>query len=255
MSGLQSERPPCVGSAICRVDFSRPGRLKSAPQNAKSGCRSHFRLVVMAVSLAALSACSALAPASAPATIFYALNSPAPTPANAIAAPPFMASSAPTLLINPPHAAAGYDSPRIIYLREAHKLDYFALSQWVEPPARMLGPLLVTAIEKTRAFRGVVLMPGAASGELRLDTDLVRLQHDFQTRPSQVRLTLRATLVDDKTRRVLAWHEFEAAEPADSEDAYGGVLAANRAVQRVADQLAGFLATTASAPSAAPSTP
>jgi cholesterol transport system auxiliary component len=120
----------------------------------------------------------------------------------------------------------------------------------------MLGPLLVTAIEKTGAFRAVVLMPGAASGELRLDTDLVRLQHDFQTRPSQVRLTLRATLVDDKTRRVLAWHEFEAAEPADSEDAYGGVLAANRAVQRVADQLAGFLATaTASAPSAGPSTP
>jgi cholesterol transport system auxiliary component len=213
-------------------------------------------LAIIGASLAALSACSALAPASAPATIFYALNSPAPTLAHAFAAPNLLVSSAPTLLINPPHAAAGFDSPRIIYLREAHKLDYFALSQWVEPPARMLGPLLVNAIEKTGAFRAVVLMPGAASGELRLDTDLVRLQHDFQTRPSQVRLTLRATLVDDKTRRVLAWHEFEAAEPADSEDAYGGVLAANRAVQRVADQLAGFLATaTASAPSAGPSTP
>ena len=45
-----------------------------------------------------------------------------------------------------------------------------------------------------------------------------------------------------KTRRVLAWQEFEAIEPADSEDAYGGVLAANRAVQKVVDQLAGFLA-------------
>ncbi len=122
------------------------------------------------------------------------------------------------------------------------KLDYFALSQWVEPPARMVGPLLVSAIEQTGAFRAVVLMPGAASGELRLDTDLIRLQHDFQTLPSQVRLTFRATLVDDKTRRVLAWREFEALEPAGSEDAYCGVLAANRAVQKVADQLAGFLA-------------
>jgi len=109
------------------------------------------------------------------------------------------------------------------------KLDYFALSQWVEPPARMVGPLLVSAIEQTGAFRAVVLMPGAASGELRLDTDLIRL-------------TLRATLVEDQTRRVLAWQEFEAIEPADSEDAYGGVLAANRAVQKVVGQLAGFLA-------------
>jgi cholesterol transport system auxiliary component len=159
------------------------------------------------------------------------------------------------LLINPPHAAAGFDSPRIIYLREPHKLEYFALSQWVEPPARMLGPLLAAAIEKTGAFRAVVLMPGAASGELRLDTDLIRLQHEFQTSPSQVRLTLRATLVDDKTRRVLAWQAFEAIEPAGSEDAAGGVLAANRAMQTVVDQLAGFLAATASVPSAAPATP
>jgi cholesterol transport system auxiliary component len=145
-------------------------------------------------------------------------------------------------LINPPHAAAGFDSPRIIYLREPHKLEYFALSQWVEPPTRLLGPLLVTAIEQTGAFRAVVLVPGAASGELRLDTNLIRLQHEFLTRPSRVRLTLRATLVDDKTRRVLGWQEFEAIEIADSEDAYGGVLAANRAVQQVVDQLAGFLA-------------
>ena len=153
-----------------------------------------------------------------------------------------LAAKTPTLLINPPHAAAGFDSPRIIYLREPHKLEYFALSQWVEPPARMLGPLLAAAIEKTGAFRAVVLMPGAASGELRLDTDIIRLQHEFQTSPSQLRLTLRATLVDDKTRRVLAWQEFEAVEPASSEDAYGGVLAANRAVQKVVTQLAGFLA-------------
>jgi len=76
---------------------------------------------------------------------------------------------------------------------------------------------------------------------VRLETDIIRLQHEFQSSPSQVRLTLRATLIDDKTRQVLAWQAFEALEPADSEDAYGGVLAANRAVQRVVDQLAQFL--------------
>jgi cholesterol transport system auxiliary component len=207
--------------------------------------RSLFHFVVMGMALAALGACSALRPATTPATTFYALDNtvqPALVTAKALPTPTITASKAPTLLINPPHAAAGFDSPRIIYLREPYKLEYFALSQWVDPPARLLGPLLVTAIEKTGAFRAVVLMPGAASGELRLDTDLIRLQHEFQTSSSQVRLTLRATLVDDKTRRVLAWQEFDAVEPASSEDAYGGVLAANRAVQKVVDQLAGFLA-------------
>lgn len=222
-----------------------------------AGSRSLFHCVAIGVALAVLSACSALQPSATPATTYYALSNtsqPAPVVDKALPTSSITATRVPTLLINPPHAAAGFDSPRIIYLREPHKLEYFALSQWVEPPARMLGPLLVAAIEKTGAFRAVVLMPGAAAGELRLDTDLIRLQHDFQTSPSQLRLTLRATLVDDKTRRVLAWQEFDAVEPASSEDAYGGVLAANRAVQKVVDQLAGFLAT-AIFPNAAPAIP
>jgi cholesterol transport system auxiliary component len=147
-----------------------------------------------------------------------------------------------TLLVNPPHAVAGFDSPRIVYLRETHRLDYFSNSQWVEPPARMLGPLLVAAIEKTGAFAAVVLVPGAAGGDLRLDSEIIRLQHDFQTSPSRVRFSLRVTLVHDKTRQVLALQEFDAIEPASSEDAYGGVLAANHAVQQVVQQVAASLA-------------
>jgi cholesterol transport system auxiliary component len=146
------------------------------------------------------------------------------------------------LIINPPHAAAGFDSPRIIYVRETHKLEYFAHSEWVDPPARMLAPLLVAAVENTGAFRAVVLTPGAAAGDLRLDTEIIRLQHEFRTQPSRVRFTLRAYLVDDKTRRVLAWREFEAAAPAASEDPYGGVVAANRAVQTVLESLSAFCA-------------
>jgi cholesterol transport system auxiliary component len=146
------------------------------------------------------------------------------------------------LIINPPHAAAGFDSPRIIYLRQPFKLEYFASSEWVDPPARMLGPLLLTALQNSAGFRAVVLTPGAASGDFRLDTQIVRLQHEFQSQPSQVRFTLRATLVDEKTRQVLAWREFEAVAPASSEDAYGGVLAANDAVKTVLGELSVFCA-------------
>ena len=57
-----------------------------------------------------------------------------------------------------------------------------------------------------------------------------------------MRFTLRAYLVEDKTRRVLAWREFEAAVPAASENPYAGVVAANRAVQSVLEDLAAFCA-------------
>jgi cholesterol transport system auxiliary component len=57
-----------------------------------------------------------------------------------------------------------------------------------------------------------------------------------------VRFTLRAYLVDNSTRRVLAWREFDEGVAAASENPYGGVVAANRAVQSVLQQLAGFCA-------------
>jgi len=196
------------------------------------------RFLGVGLCLSVLCGCSALSPTATPPTTYYSLDRVAPKVATA---PAKIATTGPTLIINPPHAAAGFDSPRIIYLREPHKLDYFAHSEWVDPPARMLGALMVNAIESSGTFRAVVLTPGAAAGDLRLDTEIIRLQHEFLTQPSRVRFTLRATLVDDKTRRVLARHEFEAIASASSEDPYGGVVAANLAVQAVLENLSQFL--------------
>ena len=111
----------------------------------------------------------------------------------------------------------------------------------------MLAPLLVAAAAASGAFSAVVPTPGAAAGDLRLDTEIVRLLQQFGSGPSQVRFTLRANLVDERTRRVLVSREFDAIEDAHSDDPYGGVLAASRAVQEVLRQLAAACADAARA--------
>jgi cholesterol transport system auxiliary component len=190
-----------------------------------------------------LTACSALRPVASQPPIFYALDRQISLPVPPIQG--IAVQTSPTLIVNPPQAASGFDSQRIMYVREDHKLEYFAHSEWVDPPARMLGPLLVAAIDKVGAFGSVVLTPASVSGELRLDTQIIRLQQNFETRPSRVQFTLRAYLTDEKTRGVLAWHEFSAQAISSSENAQGGVNAANVAVQDVLAQLAQFLATRA----------
>ena len=194
----------------------------------------------------ALSACSLPGAKDKVQTAHYALEkgppgAPSGLAASGLAASGAIRAGATTLIVNPPRSASGFDSPRIIYVREPHKLEYFANSEWIDPPARMLGPLLVSAIEHSDRFGAVVLSAGAAAGELRLDTEIVRLQHEFLASPSRVRFTLRATLVDDKTRRVLAWREFDASVAATTETPYGGVVAANLAVHRVLAELSQFL--------------
>ena len=189
--------------------------------------------------------CGALFPKAARQTSFYTLDSEpaAPHPATVVASR--MLISAPTLIVNPPGAASGFDSQRIIYVRGSHTHEYFSHSEWVDTPARMLAPLIVAAIENEGVFRAVVLTPSVAAGDMRLDSEIMRLEQNFVDQPSRVRFTLRAYVVDDATRRVIAWREFDETVAATSEDPHGGVIAANHAVQIVMEKLANFCAVAA----------
>jgi len=209
-------------------------RAISTPMRAK-----RLRQATAALLLALVSGCGALQQSREPPPAFFSLDLPANVAAGTAAQAP---ATGATLIVNTPGAAAGFDSHRIIYVRKPFELEYFAQSQWIDPPARMLTPLIVAAIERAAAFRAVVHTPSSAAGEMRLDTEIVRLQHEFLQRPSRVHFTLRATVVDSTTRRPLATREFDAYAVAPSEDPYGGVIAANQAVASVLEELAAFCA-------------
>jgi cholesterol transport system auxiliary component len=145
------------------------------------------------------------------------------------------------LLITRPSAEPGFDSDGIAYTETPLSLSYYTQSRWADAPARMLGPLLVETLERSGAFRAVVIAPSSVAADLQLDVTLLRLQQSFLQSPSRVELALRARLIDIADNRVLAGRTFEATEPTPSEDAYGGVQAANAALERVLTELAGFV--------------
>lgn len=149
------------------------------------------------------------------------------------------------LAVNMPQARPGFETAQIAYLQQPHELNYFVNSRWTSTPARMLQPLLLQALEQSAGFRAVVRTASAIPADVRLDIELIRLQHDFTTHPSRVQLTLQAQLIDVRGKRVLAVQQFDATENAGSEDAYGGVGAANRLVQRVLGQVTEFCVTAA----------
>ena len=214
---------------------------------------SYRRWVVTGIALFLLAGCSSLLPKPAePPSLFTlddgssAVGSPASTLA-LLSAPGATAkaaekTTAATLIINTPKAAAGYATSRIVYARRTHEIEYFAFSLWVDTPAQMLTPLIVRAVERTGSFQAVVAAPTAASSLFRLDTEIIRLQQDFSTTPSRVRLTLRAVLIDTTTKAVVARREFDASVASSSEDTYGGVIAAQAVTQRVLTELAAFCA-------------
>jgi len=140
------------------------------------------------------------------------------------------------LAVSPTTARSGYDTPQIAYLRQPLELEYFATHRWADTPAHMIKPLLIQTLTPKYA----AVAAGQVSANFRLDTELIRLQQDFTAQPSRVQITLRAQLIDVQEKRIIAVREFDATEPSASEDAYGGVLAANRALLRILTQLAEF---------------
>lgn len=144
------------------------------------------------------------------------------------------------LAVSIPRARPGFDTVQIAYTKQPHELNYFVASRWTATPARMLEPLLLQALRLTESFRSIVQIAGAVPADVILEIELIRLQQNFEMRPSRVQLTLQAQLIDVRGKRVLAVKQFDESENASSDDAYGGVTAANRLVPRVLIQLAEF---------------
>ena len=165
------------------------------------------------------------------------------------------AGPGPVLLVSASRAGPGLSGPRMAYLDRPNRLRYFARSQWVEPPARLLAPLLARALERTGRFQAVTeLAVGSAPG-LRLESQLVTLQQEFTGRPSRLRVALRLELIDVANHRVLGTREIEASEPAPTEDPAGGAAAAGVAVGRALAEAAGWCAELADRWRAAPAGP
>lgn len=146
------------------------------------------------------------------------------------------------LTVSPPRAAPGYDTERMAFVRQPHRLEYFAKNRWAETPAKMLGPLLVRALEQRTGFKAVTPAGGMVKGDLRLDTEITLLQQEFTPSPSRLHMKLRVQLVEQASYRVLATQVFDAVEAAPADDPYGGVVAANRMLPRLLGQIADFAA-------------
>lgn len=203
------------------------------------------RRAACALAMTLLGGCSALLPPPPPPDNLYLLEAGL-TQIPPSASIPNTRTAAPkrdlVLAVGMPRARAGFDTAQMIWVRHAHGLEVYSRNRWADTPARMLAPLLAQALERSGTFHAVVQSPSAVSAALRLDTEIIRLQQDFSVHPSRVQFTLNAQLIDIGTRRVIASAEFDETENTATEDAYGGVRAANLALERLLVRLAAFCA-------------
>jgi len=207
----------------------------------KTGCRIIRRTGVALLMIPVLlTACSLPGRKAAPPIQTYLLQT-VPAEQHQAASP--AATPCFDLGLSRPDAGPGFDTPRMAYVDQPHRLNYFAYHQWADTPARMLGAALQRRLETSGLFRAVIMLPTSVplTLDLRLDTELIGLQQVFTAETSHVLLEIRATLMALTQRRLLAGRVFVIQEPAIERNPDAGVAAANQATEKFMQDLLSFL--------------
>ena len=211
-------------------------------------------LVLAALSLV-LSGCINLGEKTKiPAVVYYVLNDPvsatdpAPLRADALKdSDPLRAkarveSYAPTLLVLDTTTGSFYDTDQLVFSHSAGTRGQYQFARWTERPGKRFADLMRTRLDRQGAWN-ISAAGGYVRGDMLLDTELVEFYHDAASEPGQMRLVLRAELVDLKQRALLGRRVFEQQVPLTTYDAAGAAQAANLAVSRALDELSAWLPT------------
>lgn len=143
----------------------------------------------------------------------------------------------PKIAVSVPQAWPGFGSMEIAYTTTSNRIEYYAQSAWVDSPARMIGSLLVQALEDSGLFSAVVEPSAGLAADLRIDCQIVKIQHEFATDRSVGRVVLRAQWINLASAQVLGTRTFDASVPAPSDDPPGAVAAINQALSNVIDRI------------------
>ena len=147
-----------------------------------------------------------------------------------------------SLFVSPPEALRGYDSVKMNYSTIPFEVKSFAHHAWLGSPASMIHPLLTQSFQNSGYFRAVSSGIYSDKTDYRLDTQLLMLQQNFMTHPSQLFLVMKLVFNDVKQTRVVASKIFQYRIPCPTDTPYGGVLAANEAVKRFTADAVQFVA-------------
>jgi cholesterol transport system auxiliary component len=146
-----------------------------------------------------------------------------------------------SILITQPEAMAGYQTNEMMYVNKLFELNSFTHSAWVSPPADMIYPLIVQSVQRSGYFYAVASSPNTEETDYRLDTQLIKLQQNFLTKPSTVDFVVKAVLSNSKDNRVVASRIINQHIRCPLENPYGGVLAANIATRQFTAELSSFI--------------
>jgi cholesterol transport system auxiliary component len=188
---------------------------------------------ILTVTLLALSACASILRSNSPASQVYLLRATHAPLEKSVATP-----AASSLQVALPQAAPGLYSDRIVIVEPAHRMSYYAGSQWAAPVPVLLQTLIVERLRTTGAWVAVNDSESAFASEYYLQIAIRRFEAEYTADASPtVRVNLDCAIGRRASRELLATFSVEGAAQATANRVSAVVAAFEQATNASLDEL------------------
>lgn len=147
------------------------------------------------------------------------------------------------LLVTQPETSGIYNTTNMAYTVKPYQVSYYSQNQWAETPSQMVLPILAQSLEKTGAFKAVVVAPYLGKYDYVLNTQIIKIQQNYlNNSQGYFELVIQAQLVRVSNGATIATKQFSVNTLIGAPSPYNGVLAANEAMARALIQICQFAA-------------
>ncbi len=146
-----------------------------------------------------------------------------------------------TLLVTTPETNAMYNNNQIAYTQNPYQISYYAKSYWADTPANMIQQLMIQTLQNTHFYHAIIPQANMGRYDYILNSQLLELEQDFLVSPTRERFKFSIQLVRAADNHVMATKQFSVSIPTHQNNAYGAVIAANKAVSIGLLQMTNFL--------------
>ncbi len=140
------------------------------------------------------------------------------------------ARSGSVLIIPAPQVDKGLQSNDMLYSMKEFQINAYTYSKWTSAPSSLLHKILLDSFNRSGIYKAVISSSYSKAANWKLEIRILDWHQSFLCHPSKIVVSYIANIYDIRRQKIVASRVFETSIRTRSEDAYGGVVAMNYAM-------------------------
>ena len=142
-----------------------------------------------------------------------------------------------TIKVTYPQSLRENMSQKMNFSYSTYERGTYQNSEWSNHLSKLLQVTIIEVLDDSQLFKAVFSDTSSLKVNYRLESNIFAFEHRVRAKQSQAIISMQFTLIDGDTGKLLKSKKFSYKEPTLSLDAEGYVIATNRVLNRLSQDL------------------